>query len=95
MLNSILSPPDSLEWPTIYIRGSKGLEKQVESIKGKTQNNLGYIGEWHSHPDNARCSMSKDDKEAFAWLNEIMTAAGLRTLMLIVCDKGQYSFFFN
>lgn len=54
VIDTIPSPPDSEEWPTLYIRGSKGLRHQVEKIVQKTDGALQYVGEWHSHP--AGCS---------------------------------------
>lgn len=95
VVDSILSPSDSTEWPTVYIRGSKGLEKKIESIKEITQSNLVYVGEWHSHLDDLECSMSKDDREAFAWLREEMTRAGLPALMLIINGRGHFAFYIN
>jgi ThiF family protein/JAB domain-containing protein similar to deubiquitination enzymes len=44
------SPPDSTEWPNLYIRGSKGLVRRVREIGEITDGQLGYLGEWHSHP---------------------------------------------
>ena len=32
VVDTILSPPDSKEWPTLYIRGSEGLLKQVNAL---------------------------------------------------------------
>ncbi len=48
----ILSPDDSIESPNSYIRGSKGLLQRINEIEEITAGNLGYIGEWHSHPNN-------------------------------------------
>lgn len=48
----ISSPDDSIESPNSYIRGSKGLLQRIKEIEDVTVNNLYYIGEWHSHPNN-------------------------------------------
>ena len=42
--DTILSPPDSVEWPTVYIRGCQGLRKQVDEIKRITTEMLDYVG---------------------------------------------------
>jgi len=31
--DTVPSPPDSKEWPTLYIRGCVGLEKEVRRIE--------------------------------------------------------------
>lgn len=78
------SPPDSTEWPNLYIRGSKGLARRVEEIGEITDRQLGYVGEWHSHPRGHTPSPSSDDRKAFAWLQEYMDLDGLPATMLIV-----------
>lgn len=80
---TIPSPPDSEEWPTLYIRGSKGLAQEVERIRTVTDGQLEYVGEWHSHPDGCPCLPSTDDLKVFAWLTENLDDAGLPSLMAI------------
>ena len=77
------SPPDSEEWPTLYIRGCKGLRKSVEAIHNNTDGMLHYVGEWHSHPDGCSTLPSRDDMQVFAWLTERMNADGYPALMMI------------
>ncbi len=84
VVDTIPSPPDSVEWPTVYIRGCKGLERNIKDIARITSDNLYYIGEWHSHPKGFSCKPSSDDKRAFAWLIDVMADYGYPALMLIV-----------
>lgn len=77
------SPPDSEEWPTLYIRGCEELAAQVGRIREMTAQNLEYIGEWHSHPDGCSTDPSSDDAKVFAWLTEKMNIEGKPPLMLI------------
>lgn len=86
---TIPSPPDSDEWPTAYIRGCEGLEAQVNAIENRTGGWLGYVGEWHSHPDGAECSPSRDDRAFLAWLTGHMFRDGYPALMGIVCEAGE------
>ena len=88
----IPSPPDSKEWPNLYIRGSEGLARRVEEIGEITDGQVGYLGEWHSHPRGHTPSPSTDDRKAFAWLQEHMDVDGLPAVMLIVgeCDHAWY-----
>ncbi len=88
VVETIESPPDSQEWPTLYIRGSRGLAAEMERVGQITNGQLEYIGEWHSHPDGCSCRPSDDDFNVFAWLTENMDDAGLPALMAIA---GQLS----
>lgn len=81
------SPPDSKEWPTVYIRGAEGLSASVTDIQGRTASMLQYVGEWHSHPDVCSCLPSAEDKRAFAWLVELMELDGYPGVMLIAGRK--------
>ena len=93
VVDCIPSPPDSEEWPTVYIRGCQGLKAQVKKIKQITGGQLMYIGEWHSHPPGCSVSPSQEDRQVFDWLSNCMRANGLPPLMLIVGDPGKYAFY--
>jgi proteasome lid subunit RPN8/RPN11 len=88
VVDTIPSPPDSKEWPTLYIRGSQGLFKHVQDIGQKTNDQLEYVGEWHSHPDGCSCLPSDDDLKVFSWLTSNMDDAGLPALMAIADQNG-------
>ncbi len=87
------SPPDSEEWPTLYIRGCQGLHSKIKRIQQITANQLKYVGEWHSHPPNCSVKPSQDDRKVFDWLSYHMKTDGLPPLMLIVGDPGKYAFY--
>lgn len=91
VVDTILSPPDSQEWPTCYIRGHHGLKRELDRVSTVTGHQLQYIGEWHSHPRGSGCRPSTDDQVAFGWLSEIMQKDGLPPLMLIVGED--YAFY--
>jgi len=88
LIETIPSPPDSEEWPTVYIRGCKGLAAEVARVETRTAGNLVYVGEWHSHPDGVLVLPSRDDMTAFSWLRAKMLSAGLPPLMMIVGQDG-------
>jgi integrative and conjugative element protein (TIGR02256 family) len=77
------SPPDSKEWPTVYIRGAEGLSNAVAKIQKDTASMLQYVGEWHSHPDGYSTRPSSDDKRAFDWLVDLMEIDRYPGVMLI------------
>ncbi len=85
IVDTVPSPPDSKEWPVLYIRGCQGLSSQVEEIAGKTYNMLEYIGEWHSHPGRDT-TPSTDDMLVFSWLTDLMNRDGLPSVMMIAGD---------
>lgn len=87
------SPPDSEEWPTVYIRGYKGLKSRVEEIGRGTDGQLEYIGEWHSHPAGCTCKPSDDDLQVFSWLADLMEPDGLPAVMMIAGDEGELATF--
>jgi len=81
LVGSIAAPPDSVEWPTHYIRGSRGLQRKVDEVTKRTDGMLRYVGEWHSHPDGTPCRPSADDDKAYAWLAEHLRAEGYPPVM--------------
>lgn len=82
------SPPDSEEWPTMYIRGVRGLRQARERIVTRTAGNLDYLGEWHSHPRGHSTFASPDDHKVFEWIDELARPDGRPPIMLIYGDDG-------
>lgn len=87
VVDTLASPPDSEEQPTVYIRGSQGLREEVECVSKASGTWLEYVGEWHSHPPGVPPSCSADDRKLFQWLRETMGVDGHPPLMLIVADR--------
>lgn len=87
--DALPSPPDSEEWPTVYIRGCEGLRDEVRRIEDCTGGMLTYVGEWHSHPDGRGVAPSDEDRKVFAWLGEHMAMDCLPPLMVIVGEEEQ------
>jgi len=71
---------------TVYRRGFKGLSRQIDLIHQQTGGNLGYVGEWHSHPAEVPAIPSTLDQKAHDWLVEEMGHTGHPRLMLIKSD---------
>jgi hypothetical protein len=91
----MLSPQDSVEYPTAYIRGKKGIKESLKSIDDVSAGALGYIGEWHSHPHNCSTALSEDDLILFKWLKEKMSVDGYPALLLIGGDRKEVSMYVN
>ena len=93
VVDTLPSPPDSVEWPTAYIRGARGLAEAVREVERRSMANLEYIGEWHSHPD--RCSVNQSDVDIVAMLEITaeMAKAGLPAVMMIVGENLDHQFY--
>jgi proteasome lid subunit RPN8/RPN11 len=87
VVDTIPSPLDSQERRTLYIRGSAGLQEQLEFARQRTFDQLEYVGEWHSHPDGYDCLPSVDDLNVLAWLSCHMDTDGLPGVMMIACEQ--------
>lgn len=88
VVDALLSPPDSIEWPTAYIRGADGLAEQVSDASRKTAGMLQYVGEWHSHPEGSSSEASSTDHIALQALAGQMAFDGIPALLLIVGEQG-------
>jgi integrative and conjugative element protein (TIGR02256 family) len=87
LVDVIPSPPDSEEWPTLYIRGRHGLEGAVNQVSERSDGQLQYMGEWHSHPKGHSTEPSNDDKKVLEWLAKHTARDGNPPVMLIVGEK--------
>ncbi|MBS1769714.1 MAG: ThiF family adenylyltransferase [Acidobacteria bacterium] len=87
IVDVIGSPADSDEWPTGYLRGVAGLKEGVEEVSGITDGQLGYVGEWHSHPRGASSNASDDDAKVFTWLAEQRSRDGYPPVMAIFGER--------
>lgn len=79
------SPPDSEEWPNLYIRGKAGLKQTVEECARASGHHLEYVGEWHSHPGSA--NPSDIDQAALGKLGALMGRDDLPGLMVIIGEQ--------
>jgi len=93
--HTILSPKDSIERPTLFIRGIDGVSDELKRISQITNQNLKYLGEWHSHPRHCSLNMSGDDKIQFAELTREAELNGQPALMLILGDNGEFQIYLN
>lgn len=88
VVDYIPSPPDSVEWPIVYIRGCRDLPQLVERCEERTAGWLTYVGEWHSHPVGVPATPSTADWQVLAWLEEARAVDGFPAIMAIVGDQG-------
>ncbi|EKT4500160.1 ThiF family adenylyltransferase [Flavobacterium psychrophilum] len=60
VVNLVQAPSDSESNPICFYRGIKGLPESIKNINEYSGYQLGYIGEWHTHPQGPE-SMSTTD----------------------------------
>jgi hypothetical protein len=88
IVSALPAPPDSVERPTYFARGSAGLKGLVASVRDRAGGMVEYVGEWHSHPEGGAPTPSTLDVGVLEWQARHMSADGLPAVMLIVGDSG-------
>jgi hypothetical protein len=68
VLKNITAPPDSRANEICFYRGTQGLPGAIQNAIKKSGGQIGYIGEWHSHPNGPDC-LSKIDENTVQRFN--------------------------
>jgi integrative and conjugative element protein (TIGR02256 family) len=87
LVDALPAPLDSHASPGSFERGTSGLAKAVQEVSARTAGIVGYIGEWHSHPDGHSATPSHADLIQLAELSLGMHDDGLPALQLIVGEN--------
>ncbi|KJG19413.1 hypothetical protein UB37_18480 [Photobacterium iliopiscarium] len=87
IVDALLAPDDSIGTPTSFQRGTNGVIATLEEVATRTANNVGYIGEWHSHPKGASAHMSKLDINQLEDLAISLSEDGLPAYQMIVGEN--------
>ncbi|ATR19265.1 hypothetical protein CTJ15_02560 (plasmid) [Roseomonas sp. FDAARGOS_362] len=82
------APPDSQQAPTYFVRGTRELKAAVGALAQRSAGALGYVGEWHSHPDGAAARPSRDDEAVFGYLQTHLGPTGTPYVMAI-CGRDE------
>lgn len=67
---SLPAPPDSRADANCFFRGTEGLPETIAEINACTGGQLGYIGEWHSHPRGPNDMSTTDAATTKAFLQQ-------------------------
>jgi hypothetical protein len=86
LTDQITAPLGSTSSAGHFHRGMDGVEDTLLQIKETTHNNLMYLGEWHSHPENILPVPSEVDLGQLAWLRKQAELMTHPYLMIIVGD---------
>jgi hypothetical protein len=85
-------PEDSRGSPEGFERGVVGLKAAVSRAVEASLHQLGYVGEWHSHPRKSSPLPSAIDLAQIIWLGNELEHEGLPGLMAIAADDGAFAF---
>ena len=61
-----------------------------DHIEARTGGQVGYVGEWHSHPDGAGVGMSDHDYELLRQIADEVRADGQPGVMMIMGSDHAY-----
>lgn len=81
-------PPDSVGTRSAFVRGAVGVYRTLESVSLRTAGNLGYVGEWHTHPPGHSSDPSPDDAILLEWIGDVLIYSDVAPLMLIAGEDG-------
>ncbi|MDM1044738.1 ThiF family adenylyltransferase [Myroides sp. 1354] len=92
---SIKAPLDSKGSSTHFIRGNDGLSKEISKIENSSGGQIGYVGEWHTHPNGPNC-LSKQDMESVKKHKEECSnlQPPLPVFLSIITPTGLYPYVF-
>ncbi len=90
----IVEPSGSSGTCNGFTRGNRRLPDEIDIIKKKTGNVIGYVGEWHTHPMNLE-SLSSRDSETIAKLIPINNQTPIPTCAVIVTKEKILPYIFE
>lgn len=78
-----IPPPDSVESPELFLCGTAGIATLVADKTARTSRSLGFLGAWHTHP-NQSSEFSFRDLQGMLELLDASESAVARGIILIV-----------
>lgn len=84
VVDALTAPIDSRASPSSFERGTSGLLESLHDASTRTAGIVGYVGEWHCHPQGHSANPSNDDLIQLAEISMGMHQDGLPALQLIV-----------
>ena len=86
LVDALPAPSDSDRSPAFFERGVQGLTAAVNDAGRRTAGVVGYVGEWHSHPDGYSSAPSGQDLYQLLYLALGMSEDGLPAVSVIVSE---------
>lgn len=95
IVDVILAPDDSHANHVCFFRGINGLPETINRINDQTGHQIGYIGEWHSHPDGPNGMSATDMSSVRRFKKEFdQLASPIPTVLVIVTPDGILPFIY-
>lgn len=88
VFDTIEAPSDSKESNVSFERGVAGIINDFEKYRKITENQIQYLGEWHSHPKGCPPTPSTYDEKLYDYLYTNLSGQGYPVLMSIFSDKA-------
>jgi integrative and conjugative element protein (TIGR02256 family) len=86
LVDALPAPVDSLRSTAFFERGIQGLATAVNNATRRTAGIVGYVGEWHSHPEGYSAAPSGQDLFQLVYLALGMADDGLPAVSVIVSE---------
>lgn len=81
------APEDSTATPQEFLRGTAGVEGDIDECRRRTGGIVSYLGEWHSHPRGCKSDPSTHDRKQLDYLENVMARDGSPAISMIVSDS--------
>ena len=95
ILKSISAPQDSKASSAHFIRGHSGLPEEINNFKNISGDQIGYIGEWHSHPEGPNILSKQDMESVYKHKAEFeLLRPPLPVFLTIITPDGLFPFVF-
>ena len=88
VIEALGPPPDSVREVNGFVRGAVGLDPELDRIAKLTMGNVGYIGEWHTHPKGHVSRLSRVDLEFLDRMHGRVQIEDSPPLMMVAGDDG-------
>ncbi len=88
VVDALPAPRDSVERKESFVRGYAKLREELVAIETRTGGQVGYVGEWHSHPNGVDVRMSECDDVLLETITEEMKVEGYPGVMIIFGENG-------
>lgn len=88
------APSDSTSTPFAFKRGVDDVPLQIDKIDELTGGLLGYVGEWHTHP-NGDAQLSSIDGCTAKAIKKYLDCKPLPTHIMVVTKKGLHPYIFD
>jgi hypothetical protein len=88
------APPDSQSSPYAFVRGVQDLPEDILDIHERSGGLLGWVGEWHTHPEGGP-DLSQRDLETVDKIRSVLETIPLPTQVMVVTPAGVFPHVFE